>query len=132
MNEALEEILDEFEEIEDRMEKFEFLHDLSNELNQLPTEEWTETTRIHGCQSEAHVEVWIDSGLVQFRGGADASIVAGLMGIISIAVHGQSVEYVRSLQPEFLARTGLLNSLTPSRSNGFRNIFSRVKTAIGE
>ena len=36
MNEALEEILDEFEEIEDRMEKFEFLHDLSNELNQLP------------------------------------------------------------------------------------------------
>ena len=132
MNEALEEILDEFEEIEDRMEKFEFLHDLSNELNQLPTEEWTESTRIHGCQSEAHVEVWIDSGFVQFRGGADASIVAGLMGIISIAVHGQPVEYVRSLQPEFLARTGLLNSLTPSRSNGFRNIFSRVKTAIGE
>ena len=132
MNEALEEILDEFEEIEDRMEKFEFLHDLSDELNQLPTEEWSDSTRIDGFQSEAHVKVWIDSGLVQFRGGADASIVAGLMGIISIAVHGQPVEYVRALQPEFLARTGLLNSLTPSRSNGFRNIFSRVKIAIGE
>ena len=50
MNEALEEILDEFEEIEDRMEKFEFLHDLSDELNQLPTEEWTDSTRIDGCQ----------------------------------------------------------------------------------
>lgn len=132
MNAALEEILDEFEEIEDRMEKFEFLHDLSNDLNQLPIEEWNDSTRINGCQSEAHVKVWIESGRVQFRGGADASIVAGLMGIISIAVHEQTVEYVRSLQPEFLARTGLLNSLTPSRSNGFRNIFSRVKSIIGE
>ena len=68
MNEALEEILDEFEEIEDRMEKFEFLHDLSNELNQLPLKNGL-IPQNHGCQSEAHVEVWIDSGLVQFREG---------------------------------------------------------------
>lgn len=132
VNQALEEILDEFEDIEDRMEKFEFLHDLASEVNELPTEQWDESTRIHGCQSEAHVKCWIEDDIVHFRGGADASIVAGLMGIISIAVHQQPISFVRTLEPEFLERTGLLNSLTPSRSNGFRNIFTRVKQSIGE
>ena len=132
MNQALEDILDEFEDIDDRMEKFEFLHDLASEVNELPTDQWDESTRIHGCQSEAHVRCWIEGDLFHFKGGADASIVAGLMGIISIAVNEQPISFVRSLEPEFLARTGLLNSLTPSRSNGFRNIFARVKQSVGE
>ena len=128
--EKLTELVEDFQAIDDRMERLEYVFDLASEVNELPTEEWSESTRIHGCQSEAHVRVDFEDELVRIFSGADSKLVQGLMGILTMAIHGISADEVLTLTPDFATEMGILNSLSPSRSNGFRNMFDKVMSEI--
>jgi cysteine desulfuration protein SufE len=120
--EALRELVEEFQEVEDKRERLEMLFELAEEIMELPAEEWSEQTRVRGCQSEAHVRVSIDDGLVHVFGAADAKLVQGLMGVLSIAID--------LIPADFAQDMGLTNTLTPSRSNGFRNMYDKVMNEI--
>ena len=126
----LSELIEEFQEIEDKMERLEMVFDLADEVNLLPIEQWSEATRVHGCQSEAHVKVELVDSNVNFQSGADSKLVQGLMGILTMAIHGISADEVLTLTPDFASEMGILNSLSPSRSNGFRNMFDKVMNEI--
>tara|TARA_B100001079_G_C16322901_1_gene475495 strand:- start:369 stop:779 length:411 start_codon:yes stop_codon:yes gene_type:complete len=130
--EQLSELIEDFQSIEDRMERLEYVFDLAAEVNELPTDEWNDSTRIQGCQSEAHVRVDIDESNVRLYSGADSKLVQGLMGILTIAIDDQPIEIALSLTPEFAVEMGILNSLSPSRSNGFRNMFDKVMSDLQE
>ena len=126
----LSELIEEFQEIEDKMERLEMVFDLVDEVNLLPIDQWSEATRVHGCQSEAHVKVELVDSNVNFQSGADSKLVQGLMGILTMAIHGISADEVLTLTPDFATEMGILNSLSPSRSNGFRNMFDKVMSEI--
>ena len=124
--EQLTELIEDFKAIADRMERLEYVFDLASEVNELPESEWNDSTRIQGCQSEAHVRVDVEDNTVHLYAGADSKLVQGLMGILTIAIDQQPVETAQSLTPDFAVEMGILNSLSPSRSNGFRNMFDKV------
>ena len=126
--EALDPVVAEFQDCFDSMERYELLFEYaSNATNALPQDRWNDANMIQGCQSRAHVECTLDSsGLFRMRGGADAQIVQGLMEITRIAVDGSSCEQVSLLTPEFAEAMGFNSALTPSRSNGFKNMLDRV------
>ena len=124
--EQLSELIEDFKSIEDRMERLEYVFDLASEVNELPTSEWDDSTRITGCQSEAHVRVDVEDRSVRLYAGADSKLVQGLMGILTIAIDQQPIETAQALTPDFAVEMGILNSLSPSRSNGFRNMFDKV------
>ena len=124
--EQLSELIEDFKSIDDRMERLEYVFDLASEVNELPTSEWDDSTRITGCQSEAHVRVDLEDKNVRLYSGADSKLVQGLMGILTIAIDQQPVETAQALTPDFAVEMGILNSLSPSRSNGFRNMFDKV------
>ncbi|GIR00146.1 MAG: Fe-S metabolism protein SufE [Methanobacteriota archaeon] len=126
----LSELIEEFQEIDDKMERLEMVFDLADEVNLLPIDQWSETTRVHGCQSEAHVKVGLVDSNVNFQAGADSKLVQGLMGILTMAIHGNNADEVLTLTPDFATEMGILNSLSPSRSNGFRNMFDKVMNEI--
>ena len=124
--EQLSELIEDFKSIDDRMERLEYVFDLASEVNELPTSEWDDSTRITGCQSEAHVRVDVEDRSVRLYAGADSKLVQGLMGILTIAIDQQPIETAQALTPDFAVDMGILNSLSPSRSNGFRNMFDKV------
>jgi len=124
------ELIEEFQDIDDKMERLEMVFDLADEVNLLPVEQWCDTTRVQGCQSEAHVKVEVLDSEVNFYAGADSKLVQGLMGILTMAIHGAKADLVLNLTPEFATEMGILNSLSPSRSNGFRNMFDKVMTEV--
>tara|TARA_B100000927_G_scaffold116686_2_gene94442 strand:- start:1581 stop:1991 length:411 start_codon:yes stop_codon:yes gene_type:complete len=126
----LTELIEEFKEIDDKMERLEMVFDLADEVNLLPIEHWCDATRVHGCQSEAHVKVELIDSNVNFQAGADSKLVQGLMGILTMAIHGISADEVLTFTPDFATEMGILNSLSPSRSNGFRNMFDKVMNEI--
>ena len=128
--EALRELVEEFQEVEDKRERLEMLFELAEEIMELPAEEWSEQTRVRGCQSEAHVRVSIDDGLVHVFGAADARLVQGLMGVLSIAIDGLTPAQAVLIPADFAQDMGLTNTLTPSRSNGFRNMYDKVMNEI--
>ena len=126
----LSELIEEFQAIDDKMERLEMVFDLADEVNLLPLEDWNDATRVHGCQSEAHVKVGLVDSNVNFQAGADSKLVQGLMGILTMAIHGINADEVLKLTPDFATEMGILNSLSPSRSNGFRNMFDKVMKEI--
>lgn len=128
--EALQELIEEFKDVADKRERLEMVFELADEIMLLPTEEWTDDTRIRGCQSEAHVRIAVEDGLVHMVGAADAKLVQGLMGVLSIALEGLAPAQAVLVPVDFAEEMGLLNSLTPSRSNGFRNMYDKVMNEI--
>ena len=131
--EHLDQIVEEFSACFDSMERYELLFQYAkNNPSPLPQEEWDEENQVHGCQSRAHVSCSLDpEGNFILRGGADAQIVQGLMAITSIAVNGMQPSIVSELTPIFAEEMGIRSSLTPSRANGFLNMFKRVKEEAG-
>ena len=123
----LQAAIDEFADVFDPMERYEMLFEWASEVNELPVEEWNDGNIIHGCQSQAHVMCHLEDGLFYMRGGADAQIVQGLMAITCLAVNGRPATEVVALEPTFVDEMGIKASLTPSRSNGFLNMFKRVQ-----
>jgi cysteine desulfuration protein SufE len=127
--EKLDPIVEEFSACFDSMERYELLFQYAkrNPSPLLP-EEWNEQNQVLGCQSRAHVSCSLDvEGNFILRGGADAQIVQGLMAITSIAVNGMPPSYVSEMPPDFADEMGIRSSLTPSRANGFLNMFKRVQ-----
>ena len=129
---SIQEIIEEFQEIEDQFERLEVLMDFAEEVDELPVEEWNDSNLVRGCQSVAHLEVSIRDELVWLRAAADAKMVQGLQGILSIGVNGASPEIVLQLTRDFAEEAGILVSLTPSRSNGFRTMFDMVQNRVKE
>ena len=125
----LDPIVEEFSECFDSMERYELLFQYAkSHPSPLPQEEWVDSNQVHGCQSRAHIICALDEeGRFILRGGADAQIVQGLMAITAIAVNGEEPSDVASLSSDFVEAMGLKSSLTPSRANGFLNMFKRVK-----
>ena len=129
---SIQEIIVEFQEIEDQFERLEVLMDFADEVDELPVNEWNDSNLVRGCQSVAHIEVNIRDELVWLRAAADAKMVQGLQGILSIAINGKSPEIVMQLTPDFAEEAGILVSLTPSRSNGFRTMFDMTQNRVKE
>ena len=129
---SIQEIIEEFQEIEDQFERLEVLMDFSSEVDELPVEEWSDSNLVRGCQSIAHIEVEIREDKVWMKAAADAKMVQGLQGILSIAVNGSTPQSVLELTPAFAEEAGILVSLTPSRSNGFRTMFDMVQSRVME
>tara|TARA_Y100000766_G_scaffold194432_1_gene167194 strand:- start:49 stop:462 length:414 start_codon:yes stop_codon:yes gene_type:complete len=127
---TLQDLIEEFQEVDDKMERLEMVFELSEEVDFLDIEDWNDSTRVRGCQSEAHVKIDIDDERIIFKAGADSKLVQGLMGILTIALREVSPSQALELTPEFASDLGVLNSLSPSRSNGFRNMFDKVMKEI--
>ena len=125
----LDPIVEEFSACFDSMERYELLFQYAKRNpSPLPPEEWDEGNQVHGCQSRAHVSCALDEeGNFALSGGADAQIVQGLIAITSIAVNGMTPSYVSAMSPVFAEEMGIRSSLTPSRANGFLNMFKRVQ-----
>tara|TARA_B100000700_G_scaffold314666_1_gene401560 strand:+ start:6894 stop:7325 length:432 start_codon:yes stop_codon:yes gene_type:complete len=127
--EHLDEVVEEFQACFDSMERYELLFEYAKRNpSPLPPEEWNDDNQVHGCQSRAHVTCFVDEqGGFQMRGGADAQIVQGLMSVTAMAVNGMNPQEVASMEPDYAEAMGVQSSLTPSRANGFLNMFKRVK-----
>lgn len=129
---AIQGLIEEFQEIESQFEKLETLMDFADEVVPLPVDEWSESNLVKGCQSIAHIAVELTDNKVIIKAAADARMVEGLQGILTIAVNGNSPDDILALTPDFAEEMGLLNSLTPSRSNGFRTMFDMVQNKVKE
>jgi cysteine desulfuration protein SufE len=126
----LVELIEEFQDVDDQMERLEMVFEMADEVVLIPIDDWSDHTRVVGCQSEAHVRVSLDDGKVLMASAADAQLVQGLMGILTIAINGSTPAQALLLSPAFAQEMGILKSLSPSRSNGFRNMFDKVMLEI--
>ena len=128
----LQEIIEDFSDALDQMERYEMLFEFAEEIDELDVSEWTDHTRVVGCQSEAHIVTEYRSTGFHLRGSSDSQIIQGLMGVTAIALEGLSPIEVTGFSPKFVSEMKVLETLTPNRANGFLNMFMRIQDEARE
>ena len=82
INEIQDEIIEEFQEIDDWMDRYAYIIDLGNALPPIDESKKVPQNLIEGCQSR----VWLDAGLkdgkVHYTADSDAIIVKGIISLL--------------------------------------------------
>lgn len=128
INETQDEIIEEFVELEDWMDRYQLLIDMGEEQEPLPDGEKTEQNLIDGCQSR----VWIvcDRGVdgrLTFRAESDALIVKGIVSLVIRVFSGHTPQEILDADLYFIPRIGLTEHLSPTRSNGLLAMIRQIR-----
>ena len=128
INEAQDEIIEEFEELDDWMDRYQLLIDLGNGQKPLPPEEKTEQNLIDGCQSR----LWLvceqqDDGRLYFRAESDALIVTGIVSLLIRVLSGHTPDEILGADLYFIDRIGLRDNLSPTRANGLLSMLKQMR-----
>ena len=119
INEIQDEIIDEFSEIDDWMDRYAYIIDLGNTLPAFPEEQKTPQNLIEGCQSRVWVTASRDpEGAIIFQADSDALIVKGIVCLLLRVLSGHTPQEILDADLYFIDRIGLKEHLSPTRSNG--------------
>jgi cysteine desulfuration protein SufE len=124
---ALDRLVDRLSSTHDPKRRYEFLLWLARKLPSLPEEFRQDTFKVKGCVSQVYVVGQLSGGTVHWLGDSDAQITKGLLALLIEGMEDLTPEQVTAIDPAVLAATGLQTSLTPSRANGFLNIFRMMQ-----
>jgi cysteine desulfuration protein SufE len=125
--ESLVRVIQRFQRLSEPKQRYELLIWFAKRLPKFPETDRTAANKVQGCTSEVYVTARLEDQKVYFAGDSDSQLVKGLVTLLVEGLSGLSPEVVVSLSPEFIQATGLNVSLTPSRSNGFYNIFRTMQ-----
>lgn len=112
----------------DPRRKYEYLLWLAKKLPLLPEESLQESIKVKGCISQVYVLGELVDKKLRWRGYSDALITKGMLSFLIHGLDNLSPKEVLEINPIFIEETGLNTSLTPSRANGFLNIFLKMNS----
>ena len=128
LNETQNEIIDEFADITDWMDRYAYIIELGTQLPALDAEQKVPANLIEGCQSR----VWIASdllpdGKIRFKADSDAMIVKGIVSLLMRVLSGRTPDEILSADLYFIDKIGLSDHLSPTRSNGLVAMIKQIK-----
>lgn len=123
-----QEIIEEFSDLEDWMDKYQLLIDTGSQQEPLPQQYKTESNLIDGCQSR----VWLQAdltpeGTIHFQAESDALIVKGLVSLLIRTLDNQTPDDILNADLHFIKDIGLSDHLSPTRSNGLLAMVKQMK-----
>lgn len=127
INEAQDEVIEEFEDFTDWMDKYQMLIDLGNELEVLDEKYKNESNLIDGCQSRVWVQCDLKDGLLVFTADSDALIVKGIIALLIRVLSGHTPQEILDADLYFIDRIGLKDHLSPTRSNGLLAMIKQIR-----
>lgn len=125
---SLERIVKKFQRASSNKLRYEQLLWYAKKLPDFPEAEKIPENKVYGCQSQVYITANLDDGKVWYQGDSDAQLVKGLVALLIEGINGLTPQEIEQITPDFIQYTGLKASLTPSRANGFYNIFQLMKT----
>ena len=129
---SIDEIIENFELIEDWDERYRYLIELGRLMPPLPEEAHNDANKVQGCASQVWLETRADrsdgSTVLRLRGDSDAHIVRGLVALLIALYSGKPpAEAMATDAAETFRTLGLSEHLTPQRSNGVRAMVERIQ-----
>lgn len=127
INELQDEVIEDFSELSDWMDKYQMLIDLGNELKPLDERYKTQSNLIDGCQSRVWLQCDEKEGKLYFTADSDALIVKGIIALLIRMVSGHTPQEIMDAELYFIDRIGLHEHLSPTRSNGLLAMVKQMK-----
>ena len=127
IKEIQDEIIAEFSDFDDWLDRYQLLIDLGTEQEPLPDEYKTDNNLIEGCQSRVWLQADFVDGKVLFRAESDALIVKGIVSLLIKVYSGHTPDEILDNEPYFVEAIGLKEHLSPTRSNGLLAMIKQMK-----
>lgn len=127
INELQDEVVEEFSDFDDWMDKYQMLIDLGNDLETLDDKYKTEQNLIDGCQSRVWVQCDYTDGKLVFTADSDALIVKGIIALLIQVLSGHTPKEILDADLYFIDKIGLRDHLSPTRSNGLLAMVKQIK-----
>ena len=128
INREQDNVIEEFSQLTDWSDKYEYLIDLGKELAPLNPKYKTELHTVKGCQSKVWVHAEVRDGRIYLQADSDAIITKGIIALLIRVLSGQKVEDVASVELYFIDAIGLKSHLSPTRSNGLKSMLQHIKS----
>lgn len=125
----LAKIVTAFQMVPDPKVKYAQLLAYGQKLAPLPAADHTDAHKVRGCVSQ----VWVvpdlrADGTLHWSADSDSALTKGLAALLVLGLSGSPPDAVARLAPDWITSLGLAQSLTPSRNNGFLNMFKLMQT----
>lgn len=127
INEAQDEVIEEFSDFTDWMDKYQLLIDLGNEQEPLDNKYKTESNLIDGCQSRVWLQADYVDGKIIFTAESDALIVKGIIALLIRVLSGHTPQEILAADLYFIDKIGLKEHLSPTRSNGLLAMVKQIR-----
>ncbi len=129
---TIDEIVSNFELIDDWEERYRYLIELGRLMEPLPDEAHNDANKVQGCASQVWLQTGLDSSegkpVLHLAGDSDAHIVRGLVALLISLYDGKTASEALSTDALALFKElGLSEHLTPQRSNGVRSMVERIR-----
>ena len=127
INEAQDEVIEEFEGFSDWMDRYQMLIDLGNDLSPLDPKYKTESNLIDGCQSRVWLQCDYVDGKLVFSADSDALITKGIIALLIQVLSEHTPDEIINADLYFIERIGLKDHLSPTRSNGLLSMVKQIR-----
>ena len=127
IDELQEEVIEEFSDFTDWMDKYQLLIDLGNDMQPLEECYKTDDNLIEGCQSRVWIHADYRDGLLHFSAESDALIVKGLIALLLRVLSGHTPQEILDADLYFIDSIGLKDHLSPTRSNGLLAMVKQMR-----
>ncbi|MEI8273018.1 MAG: SufE family protein [Paludibacter sp.] len=127
INELQDEIIEEFSQFDDWMDKYALLIDLGNSLEALDSKHKNPQNIIEGCQSRVWLNAELNNGIITYQGESDAVLVKGIVSLLIQVLSGHTPDEIINTELYFIDKIGLKEHLSPTRSNGLLAMIKQMK-----
>lgn len=128
IQELQQEVIEEFQDFDDWMDKYQLLIDLGSEQEPLDEKYKTPENLIDGCQSRVWLQAdYKEDGKIYFQAESDALIVKGIVALLIRVLSGHTPKEILDADMNFLDEIGLKDHLSPTRSNGLLAMVKQIK-----
>lgn len=128
IQELQNEVIEEFQDFDDWMDKYQLLIDLGSEQEPLAEQYKTPQNLIDGCQSRVWLQAdYKEDGKIYFQAESDALIVKGIVALLIRVLSGHTPQEILDADMAFLDEIGLKDHLSPTRSNGLLAMVKQMK-----
>ena len=127
----LDDIVDDFEILNDWEQRYQYLIELGEQLPVMPDKYKVEENKVKGCMSQVWLQAYKkgrDSELIHFYGDCDTSIIKGVLAVLIKLSSSKVLKEIEKLDvDEFFSRLSLDEHLSPNRHVGVYAIIELMK-----
>ncbi|MDE7153179.1 MAG: SufE family protein [Muribaculaceae bacterium] len=127
IQEKEQQIIDEFSELDDWMDRYSMIIDKGNDLPPIDEKFRTPQHLIEGCQSRVWLNADYNDGIVTYTADSDAIIVKGIISLLIDTLSGHTPQEIIDAPLDFIDKIGLSEHLSPTRSNGLLAMVKQMK-----
>ena len=132
LKEVEEDIIEEFAEFDEWLDKYEYIIDLGKSLDSYPEDKKTDEYLIKGCQSRVWLDAKMENGVLVFTADSDAIITKGIISLLIRIYSGRTPEEILSSDFSVVEKIGLKENLSPTRANGLVSMIQTMKKLASE